>query len=93
MSPIDPLPFIGSEPGWIGAFTRNEAHGGLPNGTRIMKCNSESGDSRPDGVLGTVLGSLSHPDIQGGKVFYFVEWDAVPRMAVGVLASKVQAAS
>lgn len=49
------------EPGWTGTFTRYQAKGAIPNGTRIVKAVSEPGDGTPDGTLGTVLGSIPSP--------------------------------
>jgi hypothetical protein len=80
-------------PGYTGAFTRDQAPGALASGTRIMKTDSEEGDANPDGALGTVLGSLSHPEVQNGALMYFIEWDAVPKVAVGCMGFKVRAAS
>lgn len=80
-------------PGYRGAFTRERAPGAIASGTRIMKTNSEDGDANPDGALGTVLGSLSHPEVMNGIVMYFIEWDSAPRTAVATVGFKVQAAS
>jgi hypothetical protein len=77
-------------PGYRGAFTRNQVEGAMPNGTRIRKCHSEPGDSTPDGAEGTVLGSMSHPEIFDGIIVYFVEWDWAPRHAVGTLYRKIE---
>ena len=40
--------------------------------SRVMKANSEPGDSHPNGTLGQVIGSIGHPTL---GVAYFVEWD------------------
>lgn len=72
--------------GYFGAFTRDTARGAWPNGTRIRKAVSEPGDSTPTGTEGTVLGSLGHPDV---GLFYFVEWDNKPRIAVGTISAKL----
>jgi hypothetical protein len=77
-------------PGWTGAFTRNEALGAWRNGTKVVKVNSEEGDGHPDGTPGVVLGSISHPEVHGGMVFYFIEWGPRPLVAVGTVGSKVQ---
>lgn len=79
-------------PGWKGAFTREHAPGALANGTRIVKDNSEPGDSTPDGTPGVVLGSISHPEVQSGAIFYFIEWAYAPRIAVGTMGFKVRPA-
>ena len=67
-----------TEPGWSGLFTREQAEGAYPNGTRIEKIGSEPSDAHRDGAQATVLGS-----IRGGDLLaYFVEWDDLPREAV-----------
>lgn len=78
-------------PGYTGMFTRNEAPGAMPNGTRVAKTRSEHGDSHPDGSLGTVLGSFREPAVYP-DTFYFVEWDAGRGFAVGTLALKLRRA-
>lgn len=87
---------LGPQPGYTGGFTRSEAVGAVPNGGRIMKQKSEPGDAHPDGSLGTVLGSVDVVSIDpalarryASRFFYFIEWDAAPRVAVGVAGFKV----
>ena len=75
------------EPGWYGLFTRAQAQGALPNGTRIAKCASEPGDATDDGTSGTVLGSVL--DVEG-RTFYFVEWAIRPRIVVAVMGHRVK---
>jgi hypothetical protein len=98
-------PFLVIEVGWQGAFTRRQADGAIPNGARIVKAHAEEGDGHPVGSLGTVLGSLGFPpeaaeeaaaelaakglDPRPVKYAYFVEWDATPRVAVGVMDYKI----
>jgi hypothetical protein len=87
-------PDLGYHPGWHGAFTRSQAAGAIPNGTRIVKQNSETNDANPDGTLGTVLGSinvekLKIPNPKGVRFAYFVEWDTSPKAAVGTLDFKI----
>lgn len=77
------------EAGWLGTFTREQAAGALPNGTTIVKVNSQPGDFHANGTLGTVIGSVGE---YGAVVFYFIEWAPRPRCAVGTLAYKVKAA-
>jgi hypothetical protein len=84
-------PTIGFEPGWAGAFTRHQAAGAIANGADIVKTRSEVGDTHKDGARGTVLGSVSHPDVQDGAILYFVEWRTLPRVAVGVMDFKIEA--
>lgn len=80
-------PLFVLEPGWEGMFTRDEHPGALPNAIRVRKVNSEPGDAREDGKLGTILGSIGHPDVGLG---YFVERDNRPKRAVFVIAKKVE---
>jgi hypothetical protein len=82
-------PPLCEEPGWIGAFTRNQVPGAIPNGQRIVKVTTEEGDSNPVGTEGAVLGSFNHPKVFGGAVMYFVEWNSTPRMAVAVVGRKI----
>jgi hypothetical protein len=102
-------PFLKTEVGWQGVFTRQQAAGAIENGARIVKLESEAEDSQPNGALGTVLGSLGPfpPEAAAeakaelvakglephDAVFaYFVEWDALPRTAVGIMDWKIRRA-
>jgi hypothetical protein len=80
-------------PGYAGRHTRGQAPGAIPNGVRIVKRNSEEDDSQPNDALGTVLGSIKTPAGIEGRTgvayFYFVEWDALPRAAIGVISTKI----
>jgi hypothetical protein len=71
--------------GYIGMFTRRQAEGAIANGRRVEKVVSERGDTHPLGSRATVLGSVC----LDGRIFYFLEWDASPRVAVGVVAEKI----
>lgn len=93
---------VRSEPGWMGAFTRDHAEGAIPNGARIVKLDGEPGDSTPSGTEGTVLGSIDArlPELraearrQGVRppdaYWYFVEWSNRPRVAVGLMDWKIK---
>lgn len=59
-------------------FSDAEAPGAWPNGTRVRKICSSSGDKHTDGALAYVRGSLG----AGGMVGYFVEWDDLPLVPV-----------
>lgn len=76
-------------PGYVGAFTSDEAEGAWPNGTRIVKSYSEPGDSTANGTKGTILGSLRNED---GGLAYFVEWDDKLRFPVLTGAIKISLA-
>ena len=75
-----------------------EMPGALRNGTRVRKVRSEPGDGNRDGSRGTVLGSLQMPDMgniptdRGMKVkfLYFIRWDRMSNIAVGVLDTKLE---
>lgn len=79
---------ITTHPGYSGHFTRQQAFGALPNGTRILKRRSKPSDAHPDGTPGTVLGSIGDP-IQG--IGYFVEWVPRRKMAVFIEGSRIDA--
>jgi hypothetical protein len=89
---------IQSEPGWVGPFTRNQAEGAIPNGSRIVKVCLERGDTHPPGSKGIVLGSIGpfSPTFQVSTEFppakysYFVAWDSEPRIAVSVIEYKIK---
>lgn len=78
-------------PGWAGMHTRREAPGAFPNGTRVVKILDEPGDTHLVGSLATVLGSIPAPAALRviAPYFYFVEWDVLPRVAVGVASVKI----
>lgn len=79
-------------PGWHGSFTCDEAPGAIPNGTLIVKQNSDEGDVSTDGSTGVVLGSFWH-ELMGDKgVMYFIEWTARPNVAIAAIACKVRPA-
>ena len=86
VNPVNPFG-ISTQEGYIGAFTRHQADGAFPNGTRIRKINSEPNDITRDDEVGTILGSVQGP---GLGFFYFVEWDNKPKVAVGAMAKKVE---
>ena len=44
------------------AVVRGHVEGALPNGSFVEKCNSNEGDSYPDGTLGMVISSLIADD-------------------------------
>lgn len=80
---------IKQHPGYYGAFTRNQVDGAWPNGSRVIKIKSETGDTHRVGERATVLGSMFHADVSP-HVFYFIEWDASPGMAVGCAGWKLE---
>ena len=69
------------------AFTTEQAPGAILNGTVIEKINSKVLDGHPDGSLGKVIGSLG-PMV--GTYAYFVEWDDMPGVPVGIVGSRIR---
>lgn len=72
-------------PGYVGAFTRDQANGAIPNGTSIVKVFKEEKDAHQIGARGTVLGSF----LDNGRAAYFVEWDSDPGIAVLTIDKKI----
>lgn len=82
---------------------RGEAEGAIPNGREIAKVRSEPGDANPVGMRGRVLASidlatlppatLAHLAMETGREVerfaYFVEWESLPGVPVGVMGSKI----
>ena len=96
----DWLADLGEHGEYMGVFSRYEAKGAWPNGTRVRKVNSEDGDGHPDGSLGTILGSLkcegdaatAETERLGISHLYFIEWDASPKKAIGTMSIKLEKA-
>jgi hypothetical protein len=93
------MPDIRDWPGYVGAFTRDQAEGAIPNGATIRKAKLEKNDSTPLGTLGVVLGSfdgiklgLSEAERNGSRFMYFIEWFNKPGCAVCVVDWKIEAA-
>lgn len=65
-----------------------------PNGTRIRKCKSDNTDAHQDGAQGVILSAIGpvlveqYPDDQ---YMYFVEWDDMPGLHIGIRQSRVEA--
>jgi hypothetical protein len=82
------------EEGWLGAFTRNQADGAIPNGATVFKTHFNKGDTHKPGDKARVLGSLPVPkDMKAlankAKYFYFVEWEDSPRMACSIVGDRI----
>jgi hypothetical protein len=76
-----------------------EADGAIPNGSRVIKCNSEEGDMNKDGTTGTVVSSIATPEdmraeeeFKGIEFFYFVRWDSAPDVPIGITGNRIRAA-
>ena len=76
---------------YFGMFTRDQADGAWPNGTRVIKVKGDPGgdDTTALGVTGTVLGSIMMPEVSRHP-FYFIEWDDKPLIAIGVSGWKIE---
>ena len=88
-------PMMVTEPGITGMFTRDQAEGAIPNGSRVSKCNSVPySDATPDGTGGVVLGSIGPIDLKIPSLppmfGYWVMWDNRPNHAVFIMGLKVQ---
>lgn len=81
-------------------YITNQAEGAIPNGTVIVKVNTEKDDANPIGTKGKVLGSLpvnitpeeraKLPEAgRDSRFFYFVEWESTPGVPVGVTSWKI----
>jgi hypothetical protein len=78
------------EPGYVGAFTRNQVEGAFLNGSKIVKVKSEKDDAHAIGDRGSVLGSIEIPDSEPDRrIMYFIEWDNLPCVAVACSAWKL----
>ena len=91
-----------TEPGYAGVFTRHQAPGAIPNGSRVVKIRRDAGDAHAVGTTGVVLGSFGPVGeevarsaraqgiaVDPGEFGYFVEWDPTPRAAVLVRGRKL----
>jgi hypothetical protein len=84
-----------NDPDWFGEYTRDQAKGAMPNGTRVRKVNSEAKDGHPDGSLATIIGSISAGPlgINGVTIryLYFVEFDDLPHVGIGISEPRIEA--
>jgi hypothetical protein len=77
--------------GYKTPFTRQQYElAKFKNGTCVRKLWEDvAGDIHAVGELGTVLGSIGHPEV---GACYFVEWDRLPRMPTLVIETKLEPA-
>ena len=68
-------------------FTRDQAPVAIPNGTRVVKVCSAPDDAHQDGDPGVVIGSTG----SGDALIYFVAWDDMPHVPVGVAEGRIAA--
>lgn len=72
-----------------------EADGAIPNGTRIIKTNSNNGDSHLNGAGGTVFSSIAlpedmrveHPEVE---FMYWIVWDDLPAFPTAVSSNRIE---
>lgn len=69
-----------------GFYVTAQAEGAFPNGCRVIKKEKKEGDGHDVGARATVIGSMKAPEGGRSKVtyFYFVVWDDMPSVAVGI---------
>jgi hypothetical protein len=86
------------EEGWRGLFTRRQAEGAIENGTRFVKVAAQGSDSHPAGSGGIILGSID-ADLLGdwlghqpstASIAYFVEFDDLPKVGVGISGTLIE---
>ena len=80
---------ITNHPGYMGAFTRNQAENAIPNGTVIIKVDADPTDPTPLGTPGIVLGSIYDAKISEHPM-YFIEWSHKPNFAIAVSGWKIK---
>ncbi len=85
------IPVMRDWPGYSGKFVRDQALDAIPNGQKVVKINSFPSDLNEDGATGVILGSIdvvrAAPELASRsrcRYVYFVEWDASPKVAVGI---------
>lgn len=76
-------------------YTDDQAHGAIPNGTRVRKMAGDAGDRHAIGDHATIIGSIAIPPEARTRTddayFYFVTWDDMPNTPVGVVGWKLEA--
>jgi len=77
----------------VPVYFPGQAPGAILNDKRIVKIMSETGDTNPVGVKGTVLSSIAMPrelaKQSGCRFAYFVSWDSRPSVPVFVMGNKI----
>jgi hypothetical protein len=73
-------------PGDMPIFPPGEADGALPNGARVRKVRDDPGDTHVVGDEAVVI--ASHGQFLG-QYLYFVVWDDLPDIPVGIQSSKL----
>lgn len=73
-------------------FLPGEAIGAIPNLSRVVKINSEPGDSYPDGTEGIVIASHNAAHIPGvpHPFGYFVLFDPRPNVPTFIAGNRIR---
>jgi hypothetical protein len=72
-------------------YTRDQAEGAIPNGTRVRKINVEPRDAHPEGAEAVVVGSIGPAPWKGKMTYgYFVEWDDTPGIPVFITGTRIE---
>jgi len=74
------------EVGDMPMFPLGDAPGAWPQGTRVRKSRNDPGDTHTIGDQATVLSSQGP---MAGMYLYFVEWDDLPKIPVGIRSDKL----
>lgn len=70
---------------------RKQAEGAYPNGTKVQKCNSTTGDHHHDGAQATVLGSIGPRTVDGFTGYaYCLEYDDYPGVPMWIRSDRVE---
>lgn len=77
-----------SDVGLRPVFNPGQAAGAFLNGSRVKKSRNDPGDTHTVGDCATVLASNGPIN---GEYFYFVEWDDLPGVPVGIRGGKLAA--
>ena len=68
-----------------------QADGAILNGHRVKKSSLGAEDAHQVGALATVISSIGPITLYGeSHIFYFVEWDDMPGLPVGILDNKIE---
>ena len=74
-------------PGYQGMFTTAEYENAWPNGSRVIKANSDPCDATKNDERGTIRGSIGNPEL---GAMYFIEWDYRPGAVIGCMQGKLR---
>lgn len=89
-SPSVRRPTIKKVLGTDAIYTDDHAEGAWPNGTPVIKINSESADAHPNGTLGVIIGSVGPFPFNGNLTYGYIvlfEGEVIP---IGCIGTKLQ---